>query len=280
MSEEFAAKVGIFVVSKLAYPFVAWLGVRTTRTLTALQLSQGSQIALTFAGIGGAAYLSLPGKLEPSLDFILGSVATVANTTAQVLSIAANQFRALEKTDLEGYFDRQLEFLEPYFDNDSPSALSDKKIPLAIAAPPPLLPKDYTIQNFPYYGKKNFQPAHIGDPDVDPLIDAYANLRINVVAMILADHQLPQMKLVKAIYLDQIKQIHPDRNTNSFTDANQQASIVNQAYTTIKNIMKSADDQADLIRPVLQHFHKGYFPPTPYIILFFMGGAFAAALTS
>ncbi len=272
MADDFAAKVGVFLAGKLVFPILAWVGAKTMGLgaggLNAL--SPAKQVGLLLAGMGGATYVLL--RPEKSLDYLLGGVATAANTTGQVLGIVADQVRALEKVDLEAYMNRQVEFLGPYFaitDDDEP----DIKI-RALPAPPPLLPKDYTIQNFPFYLNPLKKIRYINDTDVDPLIEAYAILGIDVVSMILKDRQLPQIKLVKDIYIQQIKLIHPDKNLD-FEGANRLASIVNLSYTKIKNMMKSADEQAEFITPVLQHFHKGYFPPTPYIILFFMGGAFA-----
>jgi hypothetical protein len=265
MTEEFAARVGISLAAKIAAPFLAWIGARTlglgAGRLAAL--SQGQQVGLLLAGMGGATYVLV--QPEKSLDFLLGGVASVANTTVQVLGVVANQVRALDESPsgipLETDSDS----------TDNVPAAQEEPVPL------PLLPKDYTKQNFPFYFNSQ-KIRYIHDSDVDPLIEAYAVLGIDVVSMILQDHQLPQMKLVKEIYFEQIKHIHPDKNLD-FEGATQLASLVNLAYTRIKNMMKSADEQADLITPVLQYFHKGYFPPTPYIILFFLGGAFVVWLS-
>ena len=90
--------------------------------------------------------------------------------------------------------------------------------------------------------------------------------------MILADHQLPQIDLVRDIYLKQIRQAHPDKNGGSPDPSVTLAASLNDSYAMIRALMRSADDQLDLIQPVLQYFHKGTFPPLPYILLFFAGG--------
>ena len=102
---------------------------------------------------------------------------------------------------------------------------------------------------------------------MDPYLQAYYNLDIDIVSMILADHQLPQLELVRDIYVQRIRQNHPDKGGSSAT-----AAKLNDSYATIKALMQSPDDQFDLIQPVLQYFHKSSFPPTPYIILFCAGG--------
>jgi hypothetical protein len=112
--------------------------------------------------------------------------------------------------------------------------------------------------------------VNIGDPDVDRYIEAYYVLGIDIVPMILDNHQLPQMDLVRDIYLQQIRQVHPDKNPN--VDAVGTSARLNDSFTMIKTLMRSADDQLDFIQPILQYFHKGAFPPLPYILLFFAGG--------
>jgi hypothetical protein len=80
---------------------------------------------------------------EKSLDFLLGGVATIANTTGQVLEVIANQIRGLEQHDLEALLNKQVEWLGPYFQegDDSPPHGSGQVNTLAIGPPPPLLPK-------------------------------------------------------------------------------------------------------------------------------------------
>lgn len=150
--------------------------------------------------------------------------------------------------------------------------------PPRIAPPPPLRPKDYTIENFPWYIKSPTQLRFIKDPEVDSFIQAYNLLGIDVVSMILKDRQLPQMKLVKEIYIQRIRHFHPDKNMVGQETATQLSSYINISYTKIKKMMRSADEQADIITPILQFFHKGHYSPTPYIILFFGGLAFAVWL--
>lgn len=280
MTDELAAKVGVFLAGKLIYPVLAWAGARTIGWgAGALNgLGDGQRVALLLGGMGAATYVLY--RPEQSLDYLLGGVATVANTTGQALGVVANQVRTLEKVDLEKYFNDQVEFLGPYFEpEDEPE---DNKI-RALPEPPPLLPKDYNVENFPWCIKSGTQLRYINDTDVDPIIGAYNVLGINVVAMILKDRQLPQMKLVKDIYIQKIKLLHPDKNMDSDLGeegSTELASLVNLAYTKIKKMMRSADEQAEIITPVLQYFHKGYFSPTPYIILFFAGVAFAVWLAS
>jgi hypothetical protein len=59
----------------------------------------------------------------------------------------------------------------------------------------PLLPKYYTLSNFPYFSVQK-KLVKIGDPDIDRYIEAYYVLGIDIVPMILDNHQLPQMDLV------------------------------------------------------------------------------------
>ncbi len=130
---------------------------------------------------------------------------------------------------------------------------------------------------FPYYLKPGSANARaqarllfIGDEDVDRYIAAYYALGINIIPMILDHHQLPQIGLVRDIYLRLIRQAHPDKNPG--VDAVRLSSTLNDSFATIRTLMHSPDAQLDLIQPVLQHFHKGNFSPLPYLLLFFAGG--------
>jgi len=256
---DLAERVGLYAVGKLAVPAIVWVGSRLFRG----PIGVGKGLLLGAVGLGTTIIVSI--KPEESLDFVLRQVANVANLTGNALGVAANQIRALEKVDLEELINRPLR----YFDDRVHSRTNGIEVqPLLIAAPPPLLPKDYTVENFPYYGGNK---RLINDPDVDPYLEAYYTLGIDIVSMILNDHQLPQLSLVRDIYLQRVKQVHPDKNPQG---DHQLTASLNDSYTKIKAMMNSADDQFDILSPVLQAFHKGSFPAYPYILLFFAGGFF------
>jgi hypothetical protein len=105
---------------------------------------------------------------------------------------------------------------------------------------------------------------------IDPLIEAYNALGIDIVSMILNDHQLPQLDLVRDVYIYQIKKVHPNKNS----DYDAYRGIINDSYAKIKNLVKYAKEQFEFIQPVLQFFHKGAFPPGGYVVLFLAGGLF------
>lgn len=261
---DFLEKVGLYMVGKVGWPVLLWTGSRVAGPL----LSGGPVgpvrgILLSTAAIGTTIVVAA--KPEEALDFVLRGIATTANVTSQVLGVAANQIRALEKVDLEKIMNKPFEYFNSNSPNDSKGGPGGPPGPLQIAPPPPLVPKDYTLSNFPYFltGPALF----LNNPDVDPYLQAYYNLDIDIVSMILADHQLPQLELVRDIYVQRIRQNHPDKGGSSAT-----AAKLNDSYATIKALMQSPDDQFDLIQPVLQYFHKSSFPPTPYIILFCAGG--------
>jgi hypothetical protein len=262
--EEFTNRASLYLVGRVAAPALAWIG---GRALGAGGWTQNKALLAGAAAFGATVVVSL--QPEKSLDLLLGGIATTANYTSQALGVVANKIRSLEKADLEQIFNKQIEWLGPYFE---PTTGKSGGGPLMIAPPPLLLPKDYTLNNFPYYVRSSFGGTHsqkINDPDVDPYLEAYFALGINVVPMILDNHQLPQLSLVREIYLQKIRQVHPDK---SGTDTSGSAALLNDSYRKIKTLMNSTEAQFEVIRPVLQAFHKGHFPPTPYILLFFAGG--------
>jgi hypothetical protein len=109
----------------------------------------------------------------------------------------------------------------------------------------------------------------------DKLIIDYWTLDIDVVSMVLQDHHLPQIELVRNIYRSLIKGVHPDKTR---TDTTSQASAINDAYARIKAMMKDPDAQFELIRPILQFYQNGVYPGKPYVILFIWGGFIALLL--
>jgi len=148
-------------------------------------------------------------------------LSNTAKAAGSVLNLISDQLRVLEKIDLEKTINAPL----AYFDFGA-NPVDESKIKL-LAPPPPLLPKNYTIDNFPSFVNPTTVLKTIGDSEIDSLINAYNALGIDVVSMILADHQLPQMSLVRAIYLQQIKQFHPDKSTDPDDgNANRKASIM------------------------------------------------------
>jgi hypothetical protein len=263
---EVAERIGLQVAGKVALPVLAWLGTRVIRVVS---LGGGGDhvvgpvqgVLLATASVG--TVILVAAKPEESLDFVLRGIANTANAAGKVLGVVADQIRALEKVDLENLLNTPFQ----YFDTPAGGLAEQKLAQLAIA---PLLPKDYTLDNFPYFLKTKKPKPSINNEEVDPYLEAYHALGIDIVPMILDQHQLPQLPLVRQIYLQQIRQFHPDKSTNR--DANLQASTLNDSYAKIKALMNSPDDQFDVIRPVLQYFHKGTYPATPYIILFFAGG--------
>ena len=57
-------------------------------------------------------------------------------------------------------------------------------VTLAIGVPPPLLPKDYKVENFPYFILPGTTLRKTGNDEIDPLIEAYNALGIDIVSMI------------------------------------------------------------------------------------------------
>lgn len=261
---DFGERVGLYMVGKLALPALLWVGSRLAGPLvTGGPVGPVRGVLLSTAAIGTTIVVAA--KPEEALDFALRGIATTAQAASQVLGVAANQIRALEKVDLEKLMNKPFEYFEAPEESGNGS---QPQGPLQIAPPPPLVPKDYTLSNFPYFLRGSPERAtFLNNSEVDVYLQAYYNLGIDIVAMILADHQLPQLPLVREIYRQQIRQNHPDKGGSSLT-----AAKLNDSYATIKSLMKNPDDQFELIRPVLQYFHKSQFPATPYIILFCAGG--------
>lgn len=277
--EEYAARVGLSMVSKVAVPAAIWVGGKAVAALGGLggPPTFGKMLVLLAGGFGTSYLVAF--HLEDAVDTVLGGMATAANTTGQVLQVAANQIRNLEKADLEKFLNPELDFLKPIFvDVDTPmqetaGAAGEQKGPKLIA---PLLPKDYDVDHFPYYLKEKKVIPKI-DPDIDRYIEAYYALGIDVIPMILEHHQLPQLKLVHDIYIRQIRKAHPDKTSADYTTT---AATLNDSYALIRTLMKSVDLQFDVIRPVLQFYHKTTFSPLPYILLFVAGGFITILLTS
>lgn len=265
--EAFVERVGVQIATTLLYPLVAWAG-------RGIAGGVGVRGGLALGAIGYASLVVVVIQPEKALDFLLGTVATTAEVSSQLLSVAANKIRVVEKQDLEKLLNEQIKFLEPL--------LGDEKVP---ETPPQqaqgplllgqLLPKDYEQDNFPYYlpNPPLSAVSSINNEYVDDFIRAYHTLNIDIVKMVLGVHQLPQMQLVKAIYRTEIKKFHPDKDNNRNSPfALQRAIDLNLAYAKIRNMMKSPEQQAQIMTPILQYYHKGAFSPNPYLILFAVGG--------
>src|SRR6185503_3733486 len=108
-----------------------------------------------------------------------------------------------EKVDLENLVNAPFRYF-----GGSASAGESAQGALLIASP---LPKDYTLANFPYHILPTTILRKTGNEEVDTLIEAYNALGIDVVSMILDNHQLPQLELVRDIYIQEIKRAHPAR---------------------------------------------------------------------
>jgi hypothetical protein len=141
------------------------------------------------------------------------------------------------------------------------------------APPPP--PKLYTIENFPYYAKGSPPDLTPNFHDTNEVIMAYWRLHVDVIRMVLNDHQLPDPYLMKRIYYELIKQTHPDRG-----GTNQEAIQLNLAYEIVKQVIKDPETQIETLRRITIHYtqDRGRTTPTltsPYISLFLFGSFFS-----
>lgn len=256
-------KIALAAMARFIIPVATWGGRGIIRIA---QSGTVGSVAVVSSGL--IATVIVAARPEATLDFVLRQIATVTETTGLVLSLAANKIRALEKTDLEALINKPLDQLFPVI-----YELPSEQLLIA-----PLLPKDYSREFFPYYISPLFLPRFVGIEEYDRLIRAYNDLGIDVVAMILQDHQLPQLDLVRDIYREAIRQQHPDKTGSAATTG--AASTLNVAYGEIQATMKGAGNQYELIRAVLQKFNKTAFPSIPYVYLFAGGVVIVLLLTS
>lgn len=275
-------KIAFTMMTRVAIPIFAWGGRAMVGVVRRQSLAGG--IALGTAGFVTTVVVAV--RPEESFDFVLRQLATLTNYTGLFLQAAANQIRVLEKADLEGILSKPLEYIDEnvYSLREASEEGSESETPVPttssvskryVARPP--APKNYTIKDFPYFISPFFTPRYMGDEDADKLIRAYNNLDIDVVSMILADFQLPQMSLIREIYYYKIRQSHPDR---TLADTTAEATMINLAYTEIKSIMsgpETAEQQYELLRTVLQKTNKSAFPTIPYVYLF-VGGMLVVVL--
>ena len=239
MEVDFASRVGLHVVTKVATPILLWIGRRTLFPLLG-PMTPEKAIGLGFLGFGATVIVSV--KPEESLDFVLRGLSNTARAAGAVMNVAADQLRRLEKVDLENLVNAPFR----YFGGSASAGESASAQGALLIAPP--LPKDYTLANFPYHILPTTILRKTGNEEVDTLIDAYNALGIDVVSMILDNHQLPQLDLVRDIYLQGIKRAHPDKNRDAdVASTTRRAGIINDSYAKIKTMMTSAEEQFEFI---------------------------------
>src|SRR4051794_36306580 len=169
MEIDFASRVGLHVVTKVATPILLWIGRRTLFPLLG-PMTPEKAVGLGFLSLGATVIVAA--KPEESLDFVLRGLSNTAKAAGAVMNVAADQLRRLEKVDFENLVNAPLR----YFDGGEPliaSPSASASTSALLIAPP--LPKDYTLAIFPYYIKETFPSTILrktNDEEVNTLIDA------------------------------------------------------------------------------------------------------------
>src|SRR5690348_3527897 len=128
--EEFAGRVGLHLVTRIAVPALSYVGRQALTAVTPIGPVTGT--ALGIAGYAGLIVVAV--RPEETFDFILSGLSKTASTAGSILNLMADQLRRLEKVDLEAWINKPVQYFFPTSEEEKKQGM--------IAPPPPLLPKD------------------------------------------------------------------------------------------------------------------------------------------